>query len=282
MALLLMAAFAWSPFSPFPFVHGLRFALAAALLWGLALVLGEPIGGFRYWARELLPTPFIPYVFLNLGPLIPVVNPRIADELLMRGADIGTGGDGDKPVRDPDLGIERYNRVIRTIRGMEKPVIAAVNGAAAGAGFGIALASDFRIASEKAKFVTAFARIALSSDSGVAYWLPKIVGHQRATELLFSSRVVLADEALQIGLVNEVVAPEDLGSRVTELAETYARAATKAIGLTKRILNNSWELPLAAHLDFEAHAQSLTGSSFDFEEGVKAFQEKRDPAFQGR
>jgi len=84
VALLLMAAFAWSPFSPFPFVHGLRFALAAALLWGLALVLGEPIGGFRYWARELLPTPFIPYVFLNLGPLIPVVNPRIADELLMR------------------------------------------------------------------------------------------------------------------------------------------------------------------------------------------------------
>lgn len=84
VALLLMAALAWSPFSPFPFVHGLQFALAAALLWTSALLLGQASRGFRYWARELLPTPFIPYVFLNLGPLIPVVNPRIADELLMR------------------------------------------------------------------------------------------------------------------------------------------------------------------------------------------------------
>lgn len=84
VALLLMAALAWSPFSPFPFAYGLRFALVAVVLWGLALVLGEATGGVRYWARELLPTPFIPFVFLNLGPLIPILNPRIADELLMR------------------------------------------------------------------------------------------------------------------------------------------------------------------------------------------------------
>lgn len=84
VALLLMAALAWSPFSPFPFVHGLRFVLAAALLWVTALALGEAPAGLRYWARELLPTPFIPLVYLNLGPLIPVVNPRVADELLVR------------------------------------------------------------------------------------------------------------------------------------------------------------------------------------------------------
>ncbi len=198
------------------------------------------------------------------------------------GADIGGNADEGKPVRDPDLGIERYNRIIRTVRGMAKPVIAGVNGAAAGFGFGLALASDIRIASEKAKFVTAFSRIALSSDSGVAYWLPKIVGHQKATDLLFSSRVVVADEALQLGFVNEVVPMDDFEKRVSDVAAQYAKAATRAIGLTKKILNNSWELPLAAHLDFEAHAQSLTGASYDFEEGVKAFQEKREPQFQGR
>lgn len=84
IALLLMAALAWSPFSPFAFAHGLRFAFAAAVLWGVALALGEADRGVRYWTRELLPTPFIPFIFLNLGPLIPILNPRIADELLMR------------------------------------------------------------------------------------------------------------------------------------------------------------------------------------------------------
>lgn len=198
------------------------------------------------------------------------------------GADLSAGSEEGKEIRDPDLGIERYNRVMRTIRWMEKPVIAGVNGAAAGAGWGMALASDVRIASDRAKFTTAFMRIALSSDSGVAYWLPKFVGMQRATELLFSSRIVLADEALQLNLVNEVVPGDELIGRLEEVANTYARGATKAIGLTKKILNNSWELPLAAHLDFEAHAQTLTGQSSDFKEGVMAFQEKRDPAFTGR
>ncbi len=193
------------------------------------------------------------------------------------GADIGGKGEVQA-----GKGIERYNRIIRALRGIEKPVVCGLNGAAAGAGVGLALACDFRVASDRAKFATAFLRVGLSADSGVAYHLPKIVGMQKATELLFNPRVVGADELLSLGLVNEVVPSDAFEARLAEVAAGYAKGPTRALGLTKRILNNSWELPLAHHLDFEAHAQGLTGGSVDFQEGVLAFQEKRDPRFQGR
>lgn len=197
------------------------------------------------------------------------------------GADI-SGSAGNGPIRDPDIGMERYSRVIRLLRSIEKPVLGAVNGAAAGAGLGIALACDLRIASDTARFGAAFARVGLASDSGVAYHLLRLVGLGTTTELLFSGRLINAAEALDLGVVNRVVPAEELAQAAGEWAERLAGGPTKALGFTKQIINNSLTLPLAAVLDFEAYGQYLTGKTEDNKEGVRAFAEKREPRFQGR
>jgi len=197
------------------------------------------------------------------------------------GADIASGNSADE-IQDPDIGMERYSRVIRLLRSMEKPVLAAVNGAAAGAGLGIALACDLRIASATARFGAAFVRVGLASDSGVAYHLLRLVGTGRATDLLFSGRLINADEALSLGIVNRVAPAEKFAADASTWAGELAKGPTRAIGFTKRIINVSLTLALPAVLDIEAYGQGVTGKTLDNQEGVKAFSERREPQFQGR
>lgn len=197
------------------------------------------------------------------------------------GADISGRSDGAE-VREPDLGMERYSRVIRLLRETPKPVLGAINGAAAGAGLGIALACDLRLASETARFGAAFARVGLASDSAVAYHLIRLIGLGKATDLLFSGRLVPADEALALGLVNRIASPAEFGPAATAWAAQLAQGPTKALGFTKQIINASLSLPLAPVLEFEAYGQYITGKTEDHQEGVLAFAERREPRFQGR
>lgn len=175
-----------------------------------------------------------------------------------------------------------YNRLILAMRALEKPIIAKVNGVAAGAGLGLALAADLRIASEKASFVTAFIGIGLAPDSGVSWHLQRLIGPARAFELLASGRKVRAEEALTLGLVNQVVSAEALDATVAAMAGQFAQAPTRGIGLTKRVLNKVTAMPLAEALEYEAQIQDIAIQTDDHKEGVQAFFEKRPPQFTGK
>lgn len=176
----------------------------------------------------------------------------------------------------------RYNPVVTGLRDLEKPVIAAVNGVAAGAGLSIALACDIRIASDKASFIEVFVNVGLVPDSGSTYTLPRLVGLGKALELCFTGDKVSADEALRIGMVNRVVPADKLMEATNELATKLASLPTRAIGLTKRLLNRSLTSDLNEQLEAEAFAQETAGLTVDHREGVVAFFEKRQPKFQGQ
>lgn len=175
----------------------------------------------------------------------------------------------------------RYAPIIQTMREMEKPVIAAVNGVAAGAGLSMALASDLRIAGESASFLLAFARIGLVPDAGTTFFLPRIVGLGRAMELALLADQIDAAEALRIGLVNRVVPDAGLAAAARELAERLARGAY-SLGLIKRALNQSLTSDLMTQLQREEDLQGLAFASADFREGARAFVEKRTARFEGR
>jgi 2-(1,2-epoxy-1,2-dihydrophenyl)acetyl-CoA isomerase len=175
-----------------------------------------------------------------------------------------------------------YNPVILLMRTIEKPVIAAVNGVAAGAGMSLALAADLRIASERASFIEVFARVGLVPDSGSTYLLTRLVGLGKALELCYTADPVDAQEALRLGLVNRVVPHEELGPATAALAARLAAGPTKAYGLTKRALAYGLHAPLDAALEYEAHLQEIAGRSADHREGVAAFLEKRAPTYQGQ
>ena len=164
---------------------------------------------------------------------------------------------------------------------MEKPIIAAVNGVAAGAGASVAFACDMRIASEKASFVEAFINVGLVPDSGSTYFLPRLVGFAKALEMCITGQKVGAEEALQLGLVNRVVPPEQLLDEAFALCARFAKMPTKAIGLTKRLLNRSLTSTLADQLEAEAYDQETAGKTDDHIEGVTSFLEKRKPLFKG-
>ena len=177
---------------------------------------------------------------------------------------------------------KRYNPMVRLITGTEKPFICRMNGVAAGAGASIALACDYVVAAENAKMVWAFANIGLVLDSGSSYLLPRLIGRQKAFELATLGEKITAAQAQELGLVNKVVPLEELDATVQPIAERYAKAPTKAIGLIKRMLNRSFESNLDEMLEMEKQGQEIAGRTEDYVEGVAAFNEKRPPVYKGR
>ncbi len=176
---------------------------------------------------------------------------------------------------------ERYTPIIRALRSMDQPVIAAVNGVAAGAGASLAFACDIRIAAEGARFVLAFRRIGLVPDSGATWFLPRLVGPGRAAEMALVGDAVDAAEALRIGLVSKVVAADALLGEARAVAEKIAGSAPLAVAGTKHAFERAWSLDLDAALDDEARLQGEAGATADHAEGLAAFREKRPPRFSG-
>ncbi len=189
------------------------------------------------------------------------------------------------PKYTPQLGEDlrkRYNPVILGLRDLEKPVIAAINGVAAGAGCSFALACDLRIASDKAKLIEVFINVGLVPDSGSTFFLPRLTSLCKAMELCFTGEPISAAEALSLGLVNKVVPADDLAKATKEFAARLAKLPTKAIGLTKRLFYRSLNTDLDGMLDAEAFAQHTAALTADHREGVQAFFEKRTANFQGK
>ena len=177
---------------------------------------------------------------------------------------------------------KRYNPIIREMRNMPKPIICRLNGVAAGAGCSLALASDFIVASENASLIEVFINVGLVLDSGSSFFLPRLVGSARAFELSTMGSKVTAKQALDWGMINRCVPAEQLDEATAEIANYYASAPTKAIGLMKKMLNKSFNSDLETMLEYEAYCQEIAGSSADNKEGVAAFNEKRKPIFTGK
>jgi 2-(1,2-epoxy-1,2-dihydrophenyl)acetyl-CoA isomerase len=182
------------------------------------------------------------------------------------------------PPLDEELTL-RYNPIVRAIRAAPQPVIAAVNGVAAGAGASLAFACDLRIAADTASFVLAFGRIGLIPDSGATWTLPRLLGSARAAEIALLGDPIRAEEALRIGLVSRVVPAEGLAGDAAEMARRIADQAPGATAATKRLLAGAFDRELDAALDLEAAAQAAAGGHPDHAEGLAAFLEKRQPRF---
>lgn len=197
-------------------------------------------------------------------------------------ADVKARYDSPEPIELGQHLRDTYNPIINKLRTMEKPVIAAVNGVAAGAGCSLALACDMRLAAEFASFIQAFIHVGVIPDSGSTFMLPRLVGMARAMELAFTGRRVKAEEAVRIGLANRMVADDALHDETMTLARKLATLPTKTIGLTKRAIGAAWNNDLPAQLDYEAQLQTTAGKTHDHREGVAAFLEKRAARFEGR
>jgi len=186
---------------------------------------------------------------------------------------------------NPKLGerlLLKYNPIIRQIRRMQKPVIAAVNGVAAGAGAGIAYSCDIRIASDNARFLQAFIKVGLAPDSGTSFFLSRLAGFSKALELSLTGDELTSKDAERLGLVSKVVPAEQLIGTAREPATKLAQGPSKAIGLTKRALNKSISSYLETVLEYESYLQEIAGATADHIEAVRAFFEKRKPVFKGR
>jgi 2-(1,2-epoxy-1,2-dihydrophenyl)acetyl-CoA isomerase len=196
------------------------------------------------------------------------------------------GADVSELPREPqaigELLRSRFNPNIRMICRLEKPVIAAVNGPAAGAGLALAMACDLRLAAESASFVPAFLGIGLIPDSGLTHILPRVIGPAAAFEWLVSGRRMAAADAAERGLVSRVVPDDELAAAATALTDDLVRKPTVAVGLTKRLIGHAGEMTLDEQLDLEAKLQAVAAGTMHFAEGIAAFLEKRPPDFTGR
>jgi len=232
-----------------------------------------------------------------LDELIEAVNDAEKDEetkvVVITGAGRGfcSGGDvtalstgemgGAAEAKDWVLRPGKY--LVKKLMGLQKPVITAINGPAVGAGCGLALAGDYIIASDKARFSQIFVRIGLVPDAGSLYLLPRLVGIAKAKELCFSGEMIDAKEAERIGLVNRVVPAEELEATAMELASQLAKGPSKALAFIKNIINvGLFTNNIDAVMEHEAQAQAILFQTEDFKEGMKAFFEKRPPQFKGR
>ncbi|WP_293894524.1 enoyl-CoA hydratase-related protein [Flavobacterium sp.] len=193
-----------------------------------------------------------------------------------------------KEVTDPELNPgfrkileEHYGPIIQRIRTIEKPVVAAVNGVAAGAGANIALACDIVVAAENASFIQAFSKIGLVPDSAGTFFLPRLIGFQKASAIMMLGDKISALEAFNMGMIYKIIASGLFEEEVCNLAMTLAQMPTKALGLTKRLLNQSMTNNLEQQLALESDLQIEASSSNDYKEGVTAFVEKRTPEFKG-
>lgn len=196
------------------------------------------------------------------------------------------GGDIKTMAAEMDTGttlefIEASADMIRLIRNMEKPVIAAVNGLAVGAGFNYVLATDLVIASEKAAFMQGFSKLGMIPDAGGIYLLPRIVGLHKAKQLFYMNQLIDAHTAEQIGFVNWVVNDDELEEQALQVARQLVKGPARALGLGKLLLNRSLDSPLDSALAAEAYAQVVLMKTADHKEGVQAFVEKREPCFLG-
>ena len=177
---------------------------------------------------------------------------------------------------------ERFNPLIVAMRGLEKPIVGAINGIAAGAGASMAFACDIRIAAEGASFMLAFGKVGLVPDSGATWFLPRLVGPAKATELAMTGDPLSAADAERFGLVAKVVPAEALLDEARALAGRLAAGAPRALGLTKRALSHAEESTLDEALEYEAWLQGIVGATADHAEGITAFVEKRPPRFTGK
>lgn len=188
-------------------------------------------------------------------------------------------GDGKRSLADSLQ--RRYNPIIRAIRDIPKPVIAGINGVAAGAGLSLALACDMRIMSSAARLIEAFIAIALVPDSGANYFYPRMLGYAKAFEFATLNKPVGADEALRLGLVNHVFHPQAFADSLRAIAAQYAAGPTQTYGFVKMLLQAGMAATLDEILDMETDFQQRAGESDDYAEGVRAFIEKRSPNFSG-
>ncbi|KXN98663.1 enoyl-CoA hydratase [Aequorivita aquimaris] len=216
-------------------------------------------------------------------------NPEVRAIVLTGSGKAFCAGQDLKEVTSPELNPgfkkileEHYNPIISRIRNIEKPIIGAINGVAAGAGANIALACDVVVASENASFIQAFSKIGLVPDSAGTFFLPRLIGFQKASALMMLGDKVSAVEAEKLGMVYKVVTPENFKEEVNNIASILANMPTKALGLTKRLLNNSMQNSLEEQLNFESKLQIESAQSEDYAEGVDAFINKRKPNFKGK
>lgn len=176
---------------------------------------------------------------------------------------------------------KRYNPIIRRMREMPKPIVGRINGVAAGAGCSLALACDIVVAAEHVKFIEVFINIGLVPDSGSSFFLPDLIGYNKAFELATMGTHVLAPQAMEMGLINKVAPAEELDAAVKGYTDYFAVAPTKAIGQIKKMLQKAQTSSLSEMLEYEAYMQEIAGRSHDYREGVNAFLEKRKPQFKG-